>query len=376
MKFRVERDVLAEAVAWAARALPTRPPNPAAAGLLIKAEDGSLVLSSYDLEATSEATIDADVSDDGTTLVSGRLLADICRSLPAAPVQFELNGTRAEITCGRANFTLPTLPVEDYPALPEVPTAVGTVDGSEFAAAAAQVSIAAGRDDNLAMLQGVRVEIDGPELTLAATDRYRLAVRTLGWTPAAPIEPTAATIPARALSDAAKSFVGADEVTIGLGTDEGTSGLAGFTAAGRETTSRLMDGEFPAYRKLLPDTTDTLATVSVDELSDALKRVALVAKTNTPVKLEFTGSEVTLRAGTGDEAQASEAVECMLVGEPIEIAFNPTFLLEGLSALGLPYAALGFTLPNRPAILRGAETAEAEPRDDYRYLLMPVQLSQ
>ena len=230
MKFRVERDVLAEAVAWAARALPTRPPNPAAAGLLIKAEDGSLVLSSYDLEATSEATIDADVSDDGTTLVSGRLLADICRSLPAAPVQFELNGTRAEITCGRANFTLPTLPVEDYPALPEVPTAVGTVDGSEFAAAAAQVSIAAGRDDNLAMLQGVRVEIDGPELTLAATDRYRLAVRTLGWTPAAPIEPTAATIPARALSDAAKSFVGADEVTIGLGTDEGTSGLAGFTA--------------------------------------------------------------------------------------------------------------------------------------------------
>jgi DNA polymerase III subunit beta len=371
VKVRVERDVLADAVAWAARTLPTRPSLPLLAGLLLETDDDGLTLSGFDYETSARVHLAADVASSGRILVSGRLLADIARALPSAPVEMRQDGTRLEVTCGRSSFMLPTLSVDDYPALPAMPGAAGTVPGSVLAAAVAQVAIAAGRDDTLPTLTGIRIEIDGGTMTLAATDRYRLAVRELAWSPQHPSMEATALVPARVLADTAKAIAGADEVQIALAGD----GLIGFEGDGRRTTTRLVDGDFPKYRSLLPAESSTHVTIETAALVEAVKRVALVAERNTPVRLAFGASECLLRAGGGDEAQATEATECHIDGEGLEIAFNPQYLLDGLGAVDSPFTVMAFTAPSRPAVLQGASSADAEPNSDYRYLLMPVRLA-
>ncbi|MFM8155051.1 MAG: DNA polymerase III subunit beta [Actinomycetes bacterium] len=375
MKFRVERDVLADAVSWAARTLPTRPSMPVLAGLVLEASDDSVTLSSFDYEVSSRVTIAADVQTPGTSLVSGRLLADITRSLPGAPVQLSNEGTRVVITCGRSSFTLPTLPVEDYPSLPAMPDSSGDIEAALFASAVAQVAVAAGRDDTLPTLTGIRMEIEGGNIVLAATDRYRLAVREFSWNPKSSSISVNALIPAKTLADTAKSLSTTDLVTIALSAGGSGEGLIGFEGAGRRTTTRLLDGEFPKYRTLLPSEAATVASVDTAALADAVKRVALVAERNTPVRLAFDGSEVVLRAGTGDDAQANEVVECRVDGDGLEIAFNPTYLLDGLSAVAAVTTAFSFTQATRPAVLTGADTNATSGVDDYRYLLMPVRLT-
>ena len=187
MKFRVERDVLADAAAWVARSLPARPPVPVLGGVLLEATSGPsgdrLTVSGFDYETSARVELDATIGDPGRVLVSGRLLADITRALPAKPVDVVVDGARATISCGNSRFSLPTMPVEDYPQLPAMPQVAGIVPGDVLAQAVQQVAVAAGRDDTLPMLTGIRLEIDGPRLTLAATDRFRLAVRELEWTP-------------------------------------------------------------------------------------------------------------------------------------------------------------------------------------------------
>lgn len=375
MKFRVERDVLADAVAWAARSLPARPPVPVLAGLLLDASDGRLVLSSFDYEVSGRVEIAADIAEPGVALVSGRLLADISRSLPARPVEIATDAAKVVLTCGSARFSLLTLPVEDYPALPDMPSASGSLRGDSFAAAVAQVSIAAGRDDTLPVLTGVRLEIDGEKITMAATDRYRLAVRDLAWTPEQSGLSAIALVPARTLADTAKSLAGADKVTVALASGTGTEGLVGFEGAGRRTTSRLLDGEFPKYRSLLPDESPIRATVETAALIESVRRVALVAERNTPIRLSFSDGSVTLEAGSGDEAQASESLDAQLVGDDIAIAFNPGYLLDGLNALDALYAQLSFTASTRPAVISGKSIVDEPALEDYRYLLMPVRLS-
>jgi DNA polymerase-3 subunit beta len=380
VKFRVERDVLADAVAWAARGLPARPPVPVLAGLMLDASDasapGGLVLSSFDYEVSARVEISADISEPGVALVSGRLLADISRSLPDRPVEVTTDASKVVLTCGTSRFTLLTLPVEDYPALPTMPGASGSLRGDAFAAAVAQVSVAAGRDDTLPVLTGVRLEIEGEKITMAATDRYRLAVRDLAWTPEQTGLAAVALVPARTLSETAKALSGADKVTVALASSGAAGeGLVGFEGSGRRTTSRLLDGEFPKYRSLLPSESQSVATVETAALVESVRRVALVAERNTPIRLSFSGSEVTLEAGTGDEAQASESLDAGLTGDDISIAFNPNYLLDGLGALGASYAELRFTASTRPAVLAGKDSADAVAGDDYRYLLMPVRLS-
>jgi DNA polymerase-3 subunit beta len=374
VKLRVERDVLAESVAWAARTLPSRPSLPVLAGLVLTATEGGLTLSSFDYEVSGRVEVPADVTTEGTTLVSGRLLADIARSLPPQPVQLESEGTRLAITCGRSSFTLPTLPVEDYPQLPVMPTASGTVPGSIFAAAVGQVAIAAGRDDTLPTLTGIRMEIEGPNIVLAATDRYRLAVREFIWTPESSSVSNTALVPARTLADTAKSLADVDSVVIALAAGGAGEGLIGFEGHGRRTTTRLLDGEFPKYRSLLPSESAAIATVDTATLIDAVKRVALVAERNTPVRLAFEGSELTLRAGAGDDAQAVEVLESSLDGDEIDIAFNPAYLLDGLAAVGSVVTRFSFTQATRPAVLTGVDDDGAE-NDAYKYLLMPVRLT-
>ena len=378
MKFRVERDVLAEAVAWAARSLPARPPVPVLAGLMLDASTeggGRLVLSSFDYEVSARVEVPADVDEAGVALVSGRLLADITRSLPSRPVVVSTDTTKVVVTCGSSRFTLLTLPVQDYPALPQMPGASGSLHGDLFAAAVAQVSIAAGRDDTLPVLTGVRLEIEGEKITMAATDRYRLAVRDLAWTPEAPDLSAIALVPARTLSDTAKSLSSAATVTVALASGGAGEGLVGFEGSGRRTTSRLLDGEFPKYRSLLPSESAAVATVDTAGLAESVRRVALVAERNTPIRLSFAGDEVRLEAGSGDEAQASESLPATLNGDDISIAFNPTYLLDGLGALDAPFAELRFTASTRPAVIAGKATADSTAGDAYRYLLMPVRLS-
>jgi DNA polymerase-3 subunit beta len=375
MRFRVDRDVLADAVTWTARSLPTRPPVPVLAGVRLEADTtGTVQLSSFDYEVSARSQIPADVSEAGSVLVSGRLLAEISRALPDKPVDVVLEGTKVVVTCGASRFTLLTMPVEDYPNLPVMPPTTGTVDGDELTHAVAQVSVAASRDDTLPLLTGVRVEIEGEKVTLLATDRYRLALRELTWKPSSPDISTVALVRARTLSDAAKSLGSAGSVTVALSTGSGVD-MIGFEAAGRQTTSLLVDGDYPAVRRLFPDETPIHAVVGTHALADAAKRVALVAERNTPIRLSFSEGQVVLDAGQGDDAQASEALEATLVGEDISVAFNPQFLLDGLGALSTTFVRLSFTHPNKPVEFTGQETLDGEDNPEYRYLLVPIRFA-
>ncbi|AYG81748.1 DNA polymerase III subunit beta [Streptomyces hundungensis] len=375
MKIRVERDVLAEAVAWVARSLPARPPAPVLAGLLLKAEDGALSFSSFDYEVSARVSVDAEVDEDGTVLVSGRLLADICRALPNRPVEISTDGVRATVVCGSSRFTLHTLPVEEYPALPQMPTATGTVPGEVFASAAAQVAIAAGRDDTLPVLTGVRIEIEGDRVTLASTDRYRFAVREFLWKPENPDASAVALVPAKTLLDTAKALTSGDTVTLALSGSGAGEGLIGFEGAGRRTTTRLLEGDLPKYRTLFPTEFNSVAVIETAPFVEAVKRVSLVAERNTPVRLSFEQGVLILEAGSSDDAQAVERVDASLEGDDISIAFNPTFLLDGLSAIDSPVAQLAFTTSTKPALLSGKPALDAEADDAYKYLIMPVRLS-
>ncbi|MER0446930.1 DNA polymerase III subunit beta [Streptomyces sp. Edi4] len=375
MKIRVERDVLAEAVAWVARSLPARPPAPVLAGLLLKAEDGALSFSSFDYEVSARVSVDAEVDEDGTVLVSGRLLADICRALPNRPVEISTDGVRATVVCGSSRFTLHTLPVEEYPALPQMPTATGTVPGEVFASAAAQVAIAAGRDDTLPVLTGVRIEIEGETVTLASTDRYRFAVREFLWKPENPDASAVALVPAKTLLDTAKALTSGDTVTLALSGSGAGEGLIGFEGAGRRTTTRLLEGDLPKYRTLFPTEFNSVAVIETAPFVEAVKRVSLVAERNTPVRLSFEQGVLILEAGSSDDAQAVERVDAGLEGDDISIAFNPTFLLDGLSAIDSPVAQLAFTTSTKPALLSGKPAPDAEADDAYKYLIMPVRLS-
>ncbi len=392
MKFRVERDVLADAVAWTARALPIRPSAPVLAGLLIEAgslgdasssddQGEGLRLSTFDYETSARATLNADISEEGRALVSGRLLADICRSLPNKPVEMVIDGPKVTLTCGSARFSLQTMPVEDYPTLPQMPEARGTVGSAVFAHAVSQAVTAAGRDDMLPVLTGVRLELDGDTIAMLATDRFRLSQRELTWSPSAPDIDAAALVPAKVLADTAKALVGGSEISIALsspgagGAGEGIIGFEGSAGGGiRRTTTRLLDGDFPKVRSLFPSEHLTVARVDKAELVDSVKRVSLVAERNTAVQLAFSDGVLTLDAGSGEEAMASESLEAHVTGDDITTGFNPAYLLDGLTAIEAPFVELAFTQASKPVVLSGVDSLEGEADSAFRYLLMPRRL--
>lgn len=376
MKFILDRDVLSEAVTWVARGLPSRPPVPVLAGVLIEADaEGSLTLSAFDYEVSARITVPADVSEPGTVLVLGRLLADICRNLPARPIEVVTDGNKVTLTCGSSRFTLLQMPSEEYPTLPKAPAPTGTIPGDVFTQAVTQVSIAADRSDTLPILTGVRVEVDGDKMTLLATDRYRLAMRELTWNPGRGDVNAVLLIPARTLAETAKSLGASAAVDLALGDVAGGEGLVGFEAGQRRTTSRLLDGDYPKVSSIFPTSVETEAVVETSALIEAVRRVSLVAERNTPVRLRFTDGQVIIDAGAGEDAQASEAVESTLTGDEIEIAFNPHYLLDGLGAVGTPYSRLSFTQASRPAVLSGQAEQEGENDTSYRYVLMPVRFA-
>lgn len=375
MKFRVERDVLADAVTWTARTLPPRPPVPVLAGVRIEADSaGEIILSTFDYEVSARVKVPADVTTPGVVLVSGRLLADISKSLPAKPVDVELDGTKVHVVCGASRFTLLTMPVDDYPTLPTLPPTTGILDGDVFTHAVAQVSVAASKDDTLPLLTGIRMELEGEKLTLLATDRYRLALREMVWRPTSPDISAIALVRARTLTDVARTMGSSGEVSLALSDGSGVD-LIGFETGGRRNTSLLVDGDYPAVRRLFPDETSIHAVVDKTALVDATKRVALVAERNTPIRLSFSEGQVVLDAGQGDDAQASEALEAVLVGEDISVAFNPQYLLDGLTAIDTPFVRMAFTHPNKPVEFTGQPELDSQDSRDYRYLLVPIRFA-
>ncbi len=385
LKFRLVREDFADAVAWVARTLPTRPTVPVLAGVLLAGSDDGLTISGFDYEVSAEVRLAAEIASPGTVLVSGRLLSDITRALPDKPVDVQVEGTRVSLTCGSARFSLPTMAVEDYPTLPALPEETGALSSDVFAEAIGQVAVAAGRDDTLPMLTGIRVEISGAAVVLAATDRFRLAVRELTWSAAGADVEAAVLVPAKTLAEAAKTGTDGAEVHLSLGSGPavGKDGLLGISGNGKRSTTRLLDAEFPKFRQLLPTEHTAVATVGVAELTEAIKRVALVADRGAQVRMEFAEDVLRLSAGADDVGRAEEDVAVEFAGEPLTIAFNPTYLTDGLGSLHSERVSFGFTTPSRPAVLRPASDDDPQPTDsgpfpavstDYVYLLMPVRL--
>jgi DNA polymerase-3 subunit beta len=250
------------------------------------------------------------------------------------------------------------------------------VDAATFATAVAQVALAAGRDETLPMMTGVRVELNGPSLALLATDRYRLAVREIEWRPDDPQVSANALVPARTLADTAKTLgpIGG-ELVVALGTGSG-EGMIGFAAGDRRATSRLLDGaNYPPVRNLFPTSHVAQARVPVAALTEVVKRVSLVGERTSPVRLAFSADGLVVEAGGTEEARASEATEASFQGdEPMTLAFNPAYLLDGLSALApAPTAVFSFVEPGKPAVLAPA-SEEGEIVPGYRYLIQPIRV--
>ncbi len=432
MRFVVERYALAEAVAWVARSLPTRPVLPVLSGLLLQAAADGLTLSCFDYEVSARIRVPADVAEAGTVLVPGRLLAEITRSLPEDPVEVDDADDADDVvlTCGPASFSLVTLPIGEYPELPELPWLAGTVDGGALATAIGQVTPAASRDDTLPVITGVNLEIEGDIITLVATDRYRLAIRELSWAPADPHPGARSTllVPARTLADAAKMMTPGVPVRImmrGQGKSGGSraaraesaaslraaDAMVGFETGERRLTTRLIAGEYIKYSSKFPEEFGSRGDMPAAALVEAVRRVALVAERGSSVRLSFGPGKVTIEAGTKGQARARETVTADFTGEESAIAFSPGYLLDGLGAAltaacapgtaeqpqhpegtenqakvskpgkpGRDGAAPGqdgrirlqFTGPTKPALITGSPKAGDEAAPDYRYLVVPL----
>lgn len=387
VSFTVAKDDFASALAWVARSLPSKPTQPILRGVLIDADDNGLQLSGFDREVSTRVRISAEVSEPGRILVAGKLASDIIGSLPAKPINIDYDGTKVLVTCGSSRFELPAMTIDDYPVLPDLPEVTGTIDPSLFSEAISQVAVAAGRDDTLPMLTGIRMEIDGEHVVLAATDRFRLAVRTFDWTPAQADATAELLIPARTLADTARTLDNNTgepvEIAVGTGESIGRDGMLGISTETRHTTTRLLDADFPKFRPLLPKEHTAVASVEISPLQDAIRRVSLVAERNSQIRMQFEEGSVTLSAGGSDVGSAEEKLPCTFSGEPLLIAFNPGYLKEGLAAVHTEKVVFGFTQPSRPAIMvpepeslpeQSAEGTFPTPETDFTYLLMPVRL--
>ena len=349
--------------------------------IFITGDQNGLTIHGYDYETSTEVHIPAEIKSTGSMLVSGRLLADIVKSLPRKPVHVATDGTRVNVTCGSTRFSLPTMPVEDYPTLPTLPDETGVVAATTFSEAVGQVAIAAGHDDTLPMLTGIRMELSDDRIVLAATDRFRLAVRELPWLGSAD---TAVLVPAKTLTDAAKMSTDGTDVhlALGAGITAGKEGLLGVRSSGKRTTMRLLDAEFPKFRQLLPAEHTAVATVGVAELTETIKRVALVAERGMQIRMDFHDNTVRVFAGHDDAGSAEENLDVEFAGEPLTIAFNPTFLTDGLASFKSDRVTFGFTSSVKPAVLWPTTSTYSgsgpfpSGATDHLYLLMPVRAPQ
>ncbi len=375
MKFQVNRDVLSDAVSFAVKLLPQRTTLPILSGVLVRADSSGVTLSSFDYEVSAQTTIAADVTEEGTVLVSGRLLAEIASRLPAAPVQFSTADSKIAVLCGSARFTLSSMPVEEYPSLPSVEGPSGVLPGESFSDAVGQVAVAASRDDVTPVITGVQLEIVENRLSLVATDRYRVAVREIDWDSTAVDIGVTALVPSRTLSEIGKIFAHSSAVTVTIVTG-GDRELIAFSADAKTVTSLLIKGNFPPVKRLFPETVENYAVMNTAELVEATRRVALVLERDAALRYSFSDEGLTLEAIGSENAQASETIDAHVTGGETTVSLKPQFLIDGLAAVHSEFVRLSFTKtdnPNKPGpVLITSQTSKDQPgSDNYRYLLQP-----
>ena len=362
MKFRCDRDALSEALQTVQRGVSSRPGIPALTGVLLEAaEDGRLTLTTTDLEVSARLAVDVQVTEAGVALVPARLLADTVKSLSNAPVEFETDQSQARIRCAAYEGALRLLPAEDFPGLQEPGGTRVEAQAAAFAEAVSQVGRAASRDEARPVLTGVLVEVSREGCVLVATDSYRLAVRDLV---ASADGEAKAIVPERALSEAGRAAATDEKGTVQILVDESQ---ISFRAGGLTLTSRLIEGEFPNYRQLLPEGHESRLSVSRQQLLDAVRRVGLLARDTTPVRMEFNALGVRLSTSSPDVGQAVETVEARYEGEDLTVAFNPGYLVDGLTAATGESVRLDVRDGLKPGVVHGEG-------DEFSYLVMPVRL--
>jgi DNA polymerase-3 subunit beta len=377
MKFQVNRDVFSEAVSFAVKLLPQRTTLPILSGVLIETTESGLTLSSFDYEVSAQTEIDANVEEPGRILVSGRLLADIASRLPNAPVQFSVQDNKISVICGSANFTLLSMPVEEYPTLPQIPEQSGLLPAESFANAVSQVAVAASRDDVTPVITGVQLEVAENTLTMVATDRYRVAVREIEWDSGdtASQEAVTALVPARTLQEVGKTFGHSGTISVAI-TNTDDREIIAFRADRKMVTSLLIKGNFPPVRRLFPENVDNYAVINTAELIESVRRVSLVLEREAALRFTFTVDGVTLEAIGSEQAQASESIDAHLNGADTVVSLKPQFLLDGLGAVHSEFVRISFTKtenPNKPGpVLITSQSSKDQPgADNYKYLLQP-----
>lgn len=375
MKFQVNKDVLNEAVSFAVRLLPQRTTLPILSGILIEADANALRLSVFDYDTSAQVEIAAKVEQSGRVLVSGRLMAEIINKLPNAAVDFSTDGSKVQVNCGSAKFSLATMPIDEYPTLPEIPSVSGTVSGDEFASAISQIAVAASKEDVTPVLTTVLLETTKDSISLVATDRYRVAVKDISWKNTTSDSDQSALIPAKTLQEIAKTFANQGEIAISINPSD-EKDLIAFKANNRSVTSRLIKGNFPAVKTLFPERVENFAVLNTQDLLDSTRRVSLVLERESPIKFSFGSGNLALEATGGETAQASESIDCQLSGADVVVSLKPQFLIDGLAGVNTEFVKIGFTNsenPNRPSpvLITNHSTKEKEASDSYMYLLQP-----
>jgi DNA polymerase-3 subunit beta len=364
MKVTCSRDDLVQRLAVVARAVSTRATVLVLSGILLRAEEGELHLAATDMELSLRASLDAQVDGEGAVVVPGRLLVDLARLLPDDEVEI-VHGAEegvVRVECGNASYRLHTYNVEDFPRLPDVAT-IGTfpVDRDALLDTVSRVSRSASRDESRPVLTGILARFEGGKLVMAATDSYRLSVKE---TPLdVNVPELEAIIPARALNELARIAQPAETLELGVHENQVV-----FVADGVTLTTRRIEGQFPNYRQLLPETFEHDVSVSRSELLDVVRRVAVMAQRNSPLRLRFAEGELTVSAQTQDVGEARESLPVGFSGEPLEIGFNPEFLREGIESVTVDEIQLRLISPLRPGLIQGGS-------DDFWYLIMPIRLA-
>jgi DNA polymerase-3 subunit beta len=369
LKFEADKDVLAEAVNFVVRLLPQRASLPILSGVLIEAKNDQITLSVFDYEVSAKSSINANVTSEGTVLVLGKLLSEIVNKLPKDQVAFELVDNKVNVSSASAKFNLLTMPTSEYPELPSLPESSGSVEGQVFAQAVTQVAHAASKEDVTPVLTGVLIEAKNDSLNLVATDRYRVAVKSIPWKSSIS---DSVLIPARTLQEIARTFSNQGSLSISIEKTEERQMVA-FSANDKSVTSVLLKGNFPAVLSLFPESIEHEAIASVEEIVEATKRVSLVVEGDNPIRYNFSTDGVTIKSITSETAQASEDVTIDLIGEETGVSLKPQFVLDGLSGMTTDHVSFGFTKnqqnPTKPGPLMFTE--KGDKAGEFKYLLQP-----
>ena len=371
MKFQADREVLSDAVSFLVRLLSPRPQLPQLSGVMIEATKDEVVLSIFDYEVAARVKIAAAVEAPGKVLVQARLLSEIVSKLPASSVSLVIDETRLQVTSGSSKFSLSSMATTDYPDTPEFPAATGKVSASEFTNSVAKVASAASREEVTPVLTAVMIQADAKNLTMVATDRFRVAVKSLPWT--GKVIDRDVLIPARVLNEIAKTFSHEGDLELAFGETE--KEMIGFSSGNKTVSTATIKGRYPAVLQLFPEDTDNFAVLNNQELLDATRRVALVVDREKPLRYKFSEGELSLESIGSDVADASEQIACSLKGEETLVSLRPQFLSDALAGLDAKNVKIGFTVnPNNPNKPGPVLISPVDPKDgdkDFRYLLQP-----